>query len=243
MIELQNVSKYYNRSKVLDSINLVINPSSTTVLIGPSGSGKSTVLRILVGLVVSDTGRVVVEGEKLDSADILRFRHKMGYVIQEGGLFPHMDSRRNVTLMPSYLGWEQARIDSRLEELCDLTKFPRDALSRFPLEISGGQRERVSLMRALMLDPDILLLDEPLGALDPLVRFDLQNDLREIFQTLNKTVVLVTHDLGEAAFFGDEIVLMNEGTIAQQGPMTELVQAPKSEFVKRFVDAQRTLQF
>jgi osmoprotectant transport system ATP-binding protein len=141
--------------------------------------------------------------------------------------------------MARYLGWDRGRLEARLKELAELTQFPPDGLGRFPVQLSGGQRQRVSLMRALMLDPDVLLLDEPLGALDPMIRSELQGDLRRIFQTLSKTVVLVTHDLGEAGFFGDLIVLFREGGIVQKGPLTELVQAPADPFVTRFVNAQR----
>ncbi len=132
-------------------------------------------------------------------------------------------------------------IEDRISELSDLTKFPIDALDRYPVQISGGQRQRVSLMRALMLDPDILLLDEPLGALDPLIRFELQNDLKEIFQRLGKTVVMVTHDIGEAAFLGDNIVLLREGKIVQEGTIHDLIERPSDQFVTNFINAQRSL--
>src|SRR5438105_5633590 len=137
----------------------------------------------------------------------------MGYVVQDGGLFPHLTARSNVTLMARYLGWDGQRIETRLAELAELTQFPTDGLMRYPTQLSGGQRQRISLMRALMLDPDALLLDEPLGALDPIIRSELQADLRSIFQTLGKTVVLVTHDIGEAGFLGDTIVMLRGGRV------------------------------
>ena len=142
--------------------------------------------------------------------------------------------------MAHYLKWDDDRITKRLHELADITRFPSDGLGRFPAQLSGGQRQRVSLMRALMLDPDVLLLDEPLGALDPLIRADLQTDLKRVFQTLKKTVVLVTHDMGEAAFFGDLIVLLREGRIVQTGTVEELVNAPADPFVTHFINAQRS---
>ena len=141
--------------------------------------------------------------------------------------------------MANYLGWAEDRIDSRIETLATLTHFPADGLDRFPGELSGGQQQRVGLMRALMLDPDVLLLDEPLGALDPMIRADLQSDLRSIFQTLGKTVVMVTHDMGEAGFFGDQIVLMRAGEIVQIGSLKNLIQNPAHEFVTQFMHAQR----
>jgi osmoprotectant transport system ATP-binding protein len=163
----------------------------------------------------------------------------MGYVIQDGGLFPHLTARANVTVLARHLGWDAARIAARTEELEALTRFPEGGLDRYPGELSGGQRQRVALMRALMLDPDVLLLDEPLGALDPITRHDLQGDLKEIFQTLQKTVLLVTHDVAEAAHFADAVALMLEGRVVQHGTVRDLVEQPADPFVTRFLEAQR----
>ncbi len=239
MINLINVSKHYGAAPAVSSINLTIETGKTTVLIGPSGCGKSTILRTIIGLISPDNGEVEIEGEKLEASNLNLIRHKMGYVIQEGGLFPNLSAKENVSLMAGYIGWDIEQIGMRIEELCDLTKYPKDALSRYPLEISGGQRQRLSLMRALMLDPDILLLDEPLGALDPLIRSELQKDLKEIFCKLGKTVLLVTHDIGEAAFFADKIVLIKDGQIVQQGSIYDLAKNPSSTFVTKFINAQR----
>ncbi len=161
-------------------------------------------------------------------------------MIQEGGLFPHLSAGRNVTLMARYLKWDGERITRRVQELAGLSRLPVGSLDRFPAQLSGGQRQRVSLMRALMLDPDVLLLDEPLGALDPLIRAELQADLKNVFQTLRKTVVLVTHDMGEAAFFGDAIVLLRDGQIVQTGTIDALLHAPAEPFVTHFINAQRS---
>ena len=163
----------------------------------------------------------------------------MGYVIQSGGLFSHLTARQNVTLMARYLKWRKRDIEDRLLALAELTRFPPDGLERYPVQLSGGQKQRAALMRSLMLDPKVLLLDEPLGALDPIIRFDLQNDLKRIFQELHKTVVLVTHDLVEAEYFGDIIVLMRDGQIVQQGSVREMVNAPVDPFVSRFIHAQQ----
>ena len=239
MLELNNVRKSFGATEALQPIDLSIPPGRTTVLIGPSGCGKSTLLRLMIYLIRPDTGSVLFDGTEVTMADVLELRRRMGYVIQDGGLFPHLTARDNVALMARYLGWEAGRIESRLEELAKLTRFPGDGLSRYPVQLSGGQKQRVSLMRALMLDPDVLLLDEPLGALDPMVRSDLQTDLKEIFQTLRKTVVMVTHDMGEAGFFGDVIVLLREGHIVQQGTLEALVHSPVDPFVTRFINAQR----
>jgi osmoprotectant transport system ATP-binding protein len=239
MIKLDNISKTYGSTTALDSINLAIQPHRTTVLLGPSGCGKSTLIRLIIGLIKPDEGSIYVEGELLTLSNIFTLRQRMGYVIQDGGLFPHLTAGENVSLMGKQIGWNRDRLQKRIVELCGLTKFPVDALDRYPAQISGGQRQRVSLMRALMLDPDILLLDEPLGALDPLIRFELQTDLKEIFQTLGKTVLMVTHDIGEAGFFEDTIVLLRDGCIIQQGTLSDLVKKPADPFVTLFINAQR----
>ena len=240
MLRLDNVSKRFGNVIALEKLNLSIEPGRTTVLIGPSGSGKSSVLRLMTGLNEPDVGEVYFNSDRITPQNIERLRQRMGYVIQEGGLFPHLTAERNVTLVARYLDWTRAEIDLRLAKLSELVQLPRETLERYPLELSGGQRQRVSLMRALMLDPDVLLLDEPLGALDPMIRFDLQNDLRRIFRTVGKTVVMVTHDMGEAAFFGDTIVLMRDGSIVQQGAVRDLLESPADAFVERFIRAQRS---
>ena len=168
-------------------------------------------------------------------------RRRIGYVIQEGGLFPHLTARANILLMARHLGKSDEKVRKRLLELCELTRFSEKLLPRYPLELSGGQRQRVSLMRALMLSPELLLLDEPLGALDPLVRAALQKDLKEVFVRLRQSALFVTHDLAEAVYFGDQIVLMNEGRIVQQGSLADLRERPAGVFVSEFINAQRGL--
>ena len=240
MIGLTNISKSYGETVAAQNIDLTVETGRTTVIIGPSGCGKSTLLRIITGLVVPDSGEVLIEGMSLSPSSLISLRRKMGYVIQEGGLFPNLTAGGNVSLMARYLRRSKEDIKARMDDLCELTKFPREALNRYPLQISGGQRQRVSLMRALMLNPDILLLDEPLGSLDPLIRSELQNDLKEIFRTLGKTVVMVTHDIGEAGFLGDNIVFMRDGRILQTGSIEDLVKRPSDRFVTKFINAQRS---
>jgi osmoprotectant transport system ATP-binding protein len=167
----------------------------------------------------------------------------MGYVVQDGGLFPHQTAAGNASLVARYLGWSRVRVAARMAELAGLVRLPADFLTRYPAQLSGGQRQRVGLMRALMLDPAVLLLDEPLGALDPLVRAELQADLRDVFRALGKTVVLVTHDLAEAAYFADDIVLLRDGRVVQRGRPAELVRAPAEPFVTQFIQAQRPAEF
>jgi osmoprotectant transport system ATP-binding protein len=240
MLELIGVSKTYAGTTVLHPVDLTVPSGKTTVLIGPSGSGKSTLLRLMLGLLLPDTGTVRFQGTTLTPDNLPALRRRMGYVVQDGGLFPHLTAREGVTLVARYLGWEPGRLDARVAELTALAQLPPDGLDRFPVQLSGGQRQRVSLMRALFLDPDVLLLDEPLGALDPLIRLDLQEVLRKIFRSLGKTVVLVTHDLGEAVFFGDQIVLLRDGRVVQRGSPRELMEQPADPFVRRFIAAQRS---
>ena len=239
MITLEAVTKRYGDTKAVRDVSLDVEAGQTTVLIGPSGSGKSTLLRLMIGLIRPDAGRVTVGGEPLAPGTLRQRRHRMGYVIQEGGLFPHLTGRGNAALLAQHLGWSPGRIDDRIAELTDLVQLDPDRLAQYPTELSGGQRQRVSLMRALMPDPDVLLLDEPLGALDPMIRADLQDDLRSIFRRLGKTVVLVTHDIGEAGYFGDHVVLLRAGALEQQGTMPTLVHEPASSFVAEFIQAQR----
>ena len=243
LVQLLKISKTFGDAPAVHETNLSVERGKTTVLIGPSGCGKSTLLRLIIGLLEPDNGEIEFDGVKLGSDKIQIVRRRVGYVIQEGGLFPHLTARGNVLLMARHLSRVEDETLPRLAELCALTRFPEGLLDRYPLELSGGQRQRVSLMRALMLSPELLLLDEPLGALDPLVRAALQQDLKEIFVRLQQTALLVTHDLAEAAYLGDKIVLMNEGRIVQQGSITDLQQNPSSAFVTEFINAQRTLTF
>jgi osmoprotectant transport system ATP-binding protein len=242
MIDLKGVSKSYAGQVVLPRLDLSIAPGRTTVLIGPSGCGKSTLLRLMIGLVEADTGTISIGGTPMTSESVLEVRRGLGYVTQDGGLFPHLTARRNVDIVARYLRWEPRQIVERIDELAELTQFPRDGLDRYPAGLSGGQKQRASLMRALMLDPPVILLDEPMGALDPMVRAELQSDLRAIFRSLRKTVIMVTHDLAEAGWFGDEILLMRDGRIIQRGTLRQLVEEPADPFVTRFVSAQRQVE-
>jgi osmoprotectant transport system ATP-binding protein len=231
---LRGATKRYGAAG-LGPVDLDLGAGITTAVLGPSGCGKSTLLRLLLGLLAPDAGTVEFSGAPVRPAARLR----MGYVIQDGGLFPHLTAAGNASLVARWQEWERGKIDSRLGDLAVLVRLQSDALARYPNELSGGQRQRVGLMRALFLDPDVLLLAEPLAALDPLVRADLQAELKEIFAAVGKTVILVTHDLGEAGFLADRVVLLRDGLIVQQGTYREVVDAPADEFVARFVRAQR----
>ena len=239
VFEAAGVIKRYDGAAAVGPVHLIVEAGSTTALIGPSGAGKSTLLRMLNGLVWPDAGEVKFRGTPLAREGLPAFRRQIGYVVQGGGLFPHLNAWENAALVARWLRWDETRIAARVQELAAIARLPVDALSRFPRQLSGGQAQRVSLMRALMLDPEVLLLDEPLGALDPLTRFDLQQDLRDAFARLGKTVVLVTHDLAEAAFLADRAVLLRDGRIVQEGPVEELARAPADDFVAHFVRAHR----
>ena len=237
MILLEQVTKSYGDRVALQPTDLRVEEGVATALIGPSGCGKSTLVRTVLHLVVPDSGRITVDGTLVDSRSAESVRQGVGYVIQDGGLFPHLTARQNVTLMANFLKREGS--ESRLRELAELTRLPGDALDRYPNELSGGQRQRVGLMRALMLRPKVLLLDEPLGALDPLVRSGLQEDLKRVFAEENLTVLLVTHDMGEAAYLAQRIVLLKDGGIVQQGILDDFRERPADPFVVEFMNAQR----
>ncbi|AIE85089.1 ABC transporter related-protein [Fimbriimonas ginsengisoli Gsoil 348] len=230
------MSKRYGVAEALKETSLEIPSGQVTALIGPSGCGKSTLLRLILGLIVPSSGQVSIDDQVVTPATVQEIRRKVGYVIQDGGLFPHLTARENITLMGRHLS---RPVD--IPALARLVRFPEDGLDRYPLELSGGQRQRVGLMRALALDPQTLLLDEPLGALDPLVRSGLQTDLREIFRELRKTVVFVTHDMGEAAYLADRIVLLRDGEIVQEGTLEDFQKHPATPFVTEFLNAQRAL--
>jgi osmoprotectant transport system ATP-binding protein len=241
VVSLTDVTKTYAGRTVLRPTTLTVERGACLALIGPSGCGKSTLLRVIIGLIVPDAGMVRVGDAEVNEASAYDVRLRVGYVIQDGGLFPHLTCEDNVSLVARRRGWTAERIVARAGELADLVRLPRPMLARYPAQMSGGQRQRVGIMRALMLDPEVLLFDEPLGALDPMVRAQLQDDLKQIFGRLAKTVVLVTHDMAEAARFGDEIALMKDGTIVQRGSIKELLEAPADPFVSDFLRAQRGL--
>jgi osmoprotectant transport system ATP-binding protein len=226
-VQLEHVSKSFGPKKALDDVTVSIPSGRTHVLLGSSGSGKSTIIRILIGVLLADSGLVKINGN-------------IGYVPQDGGLFPHLTGRDNVALVAHTLGWKRAKIDARIDELLALTSLEPLLLDRFPKELSGGQRQRVSLMRAAFLDPALLILDEPLGALDPIIRADVQNELKTIFNALKKTVLMVTHDIDEARFFGHELTLLKDGQVIQTGPFEDLHDHPADPFVTKFIQAQRT---
>lgn len=242
MLEIQNIQKNFGKHTVLQSVSLEIAEGDVRALVGSSGSGKSTLLRILMGLEKSDQGSVRIRNQLMSESNHAQWATHFGYVPQEGGLFPHLTSEQNITLVARVRRWPITRIQTRLQELSETVAMQSALLKRYPKELSGGQRQRIALMRAAFLDPDVLLLDEPMGALDPIVRAELQTELLRIFKQLKKTVILVTHDLGEAAYLADQITLMHEGRLIQTGGLRDLLERPADPFVTRFFRAQRTYQ-
>ena len=238
MIAVRHVSKRFGATVALDDVSLEVGPGTTHVLLGSSGSGKSTLLRVMLGLVGADAGEAWIDDLAVTPSSRRQLVGRVGYVVQEGGLYPHLTAGGNVSLPAETLGWPRARTAARLRELAALVGFDDAMLRRYPAELSGGQRQRVGLMRALVLDPPRLLLDEPLGALDPIVRADLQTELKRLFAALGKTVVLVTHDVREAVLLGSTITLLRNGRVVQQGTFGELARKPAEPFVTEFLGAQ-----
>jgi len=236
---LRDVTRSFNGSPAVRALSLEVPREQTTVLLGESGSGKSTLLRLMAGLLPPDSGEILLEGMPVTVETGPALRRRMGFGLQSGGLFPHLTAEDNVTLLARALKKPADWRARRLAELAGLVRLEPAILRRWPLELSGGQRQRVSLMRALFLRPAVVLLDEPLGALDPVTRGELQHELKRVFEALGTTVVLVTHDLEEAAVLGHRVALMHDGALVQVGSLDELAAHPADPWVERFVAGWR----
>ena len=245
MIRLDNVSKVFPGAArpAVDQLNLEVPSGTTCVLIGPSGCGKTTTMRIVNRLIEPTSGRIIVEGQDVTRADPVELRRRIGYVIQQVGLFPHMTIAENVATVPQLLGWPADRTAKRVEEMLSLVGLePGQFLGRHPRHLSGGQRQRVGVARALAADPPVLLMDEPFGAVDPIVRAGLQGELLAILRRLAKTVIFVTHDIDEAVRMGDLIAIMKDGRLVQCDSPERLLLQPVDAFVAGFVGADRALK-
>ena len=245
MIRYEEATKRYGDGPpALDRLSLEVPAGETCVLVGPSGGGKTTALKMVNRLVEPTSGRVLIDGRDVAAADPVELRRGIGYVIQQVGLFPHLDVAANVATVPRLLGWDRRRIDSRVDDLLELVGLdPTIYRHRRPDELSGGQRQRVGVARALAADPPILLMDEPFGAVDPVTRARLQDEFLRLQRQLRRTVVLVTHDIDEALRLGDRLaVLATGGRLEQYGTPADVLARPATPFVGDFVGAGRTLR-
>lgn len=236
MIELKHVTKRYGEQTVIDDLSLTIARGKITVIIGLSGSGKSTILRMINRLEPFDSGSITFQSKNILDYKPEDLRRRMGYAIQSNGLFPHWNVAKNIATVPRLLGWNTAKIDQRVDELLSMLNLePAQYRHRMPHQLSGGQQQRVGVARAMSAKPEILLMDEPFGALDPITRKSIQTELRRIHQCDGKTILLITHDIDEALFLADHIVLIDKGTILQQGTPLEILTSPVNSFVKDFL--------
>ena len=247
MITLEHVSKTFTSHgqsvPAVDDVSLVVGEGELHVLIGPSGSGKTTTMRMINRLETPTAGRITVDGRDIRAMNVVELRRGIGYVIQQGGLFPHFSVADNVAIVPRLLGWPRQKRRQRAEELLGLVGLPPEQFAdRYPRELSGGQQQRVGVARALAVDPPIVLMDEPFGAVDPITRKQLQRELRRIQAEVRKTIVFVTHDIGEAFLLADRIVLMLDGRVVQNGTPADLLRRPSDRFVTTFIGEDRGLR-
>jgi osmoprotectant transport system ATP-binding protein len=245
MIQLDALTKSFPgvAAPAVDRLSLDIPDGTTCVLIGPSGCGKTTTMRMINRLIEPTSGRIILDGEDVTKIDAVGLRRRIGYVIQQIGLFPHMTIATNIATVPRLLGWDQAKIEPRIDEMLTLVGLePAPFRNRFPRELSGGQRQRVGVARALAADPPVMLMDEPFGAIDPITRANLQNEFLRILRHLKKTVIFVTHDIDEAIKMGDRIAILKDGRLVQYGTPDEILSRPANDFVAEFVGADRALK-
>ncbi|WP_435168821.1 ABC transporter ATP-binding protein [Falsirhodobacter sp. 1013] len=245
MIGLNNLSKHYGATKAVDDVSLSVEKGSVVAIVGTSGSGKSTLLRLVNRLIEPTSGHVTIDGQDNRAIPAFELRRRIGYVIQNHGLFPHWTVARNIATVPRLLGWPKARVEARVEELMTLLSLdPATIGPRFPHQLSGGQMQRVGVARALAAEPDLLLMDEPFGALDPVLRGKAQADLRAIQRTLGTTILLVTHDISEAIALSDRIAVMRAGRVEQFAPPAEILARPATDFVRALVgEGERAFRY
>ncbi|MBA3552471.1 MAG: betaine/proline/choline family ABC transporter ATP-binding protein [Actinobacteria bacterium] len=245
MISLQHVSKRFGSdgAPAVADLSMEIEEGETVVLVGPSGCGKTTTMKMINRLIEPTSGSIVVNGTDVLRQDPVQLRRGIGYVIQSIGLLPHRTIAENMATVPRLVGWDDARIHKRVEELTAILELDQELLHRYPGELSGGQRQRVGVARALAVDPPVMLMDEPFGAVDPIVRGRLQEQFLDIQERLKKTVVFVTHDIDEAIKIADRIAILNKGGVIEQyAPPEEILRDPANDFVERFVGSERGLK-
>jgi len=242
MIELANVTKKFGDKIAVNNFNLHIEKGSLTIFIGPSGCGKTTTLRMINRLTPFDKGNIMVNGAPINDINPVELRRNIGYVIQEIGLFPHLTVFENVAIVPRLLKWEQKKIELRIEEILELVTLDQSFAQKYPLQLSGGERQRVGLARALAAEPEILLMDEPFGAIDPINRLRLQDSFLEIQEEIKKTIVFVTHDINEAIKLGDKIAIINEGNLIQYDNVSKILSDPANEFVENLLGQDRNIK-
>jgi osmoprotectant transport system ATP-binding protein len=242
-VELREVTKRYGDTVAVDHLSFTAPAGRITVLIGPSGCGKTTSLRMVNRLIEPTSGQILIDGQNVLTEDPTQLRRRIGYVIQQVGLFPHRTIGQNVATVPELLGWPAARIQARVDELISLIGFdPARMRDRYPAQLSGGERQRVGVARAMAAEPPLMLMDEPFGAVDPIVRERLQNEFLQLQRTQGITVIFVTHDIDEAIKLGDRIAIMRAGKLVQYAPPAELLAHPADDFVARFVGSDRGLK-
>jgi osmoprotectant transport system ATP-binding protein len=244
-VEFRRARKRYRgqAEDALADFSLTVPAGEICVLVGPSGCGKTTALRLVNRMIELSGGDILIDGESVRARSPADLRRGIGYVIQQIGLFPHLTIGQNIAVVPRLLGWERARINRRVDELLDLVSLPAEMRERFPAQLSGGQRQRVGVARALAADPPVLLMDEPFGAIDPINRERLQNQLLRLQSEIRKTIMFVTHDIDEAIKMGDRVAVMQKGgVLAQYAPPAELLMSPANDFVEDFVGADRALK-
>ncbi|MGG3965914.1 MULTISPECIES: betaine/proline/choline family ABC transporter ATP-binding protein [Heyndrickxia] len=243
MLKFDHVSKIYKGGKrAVDDLNLEFESGRFIVFIGPSGCGKTTTMKMINRLIEPTEGTIYINGKNIKDTDPVKLRREIGYVIQQIGLFPHMTIQQNISLVPRLLKWPEEKQRERAKELLQLVDMPEEFLDRYPHELSGGQQQRIGVLRALAADQPLILMDEPFGALDPITRDSLQDELKKLQKELGKTIVFVTHDMDEAIKLADQIVIMRDGKLVQTGTPDEILREPANEFVETFIGKERLLQ-
>ena len=243
MIKLENVKKKFSDFTAVDGISLEVPEGETCVLVGPSGCGKTTTLKMINHLIEPTSGQIFIEGKDSNQIDSVELRKNIGYVIQSIGLFPHKTVAENIAITPQLKGWEESRINKRINELLEVVDLNIGRISnKYPYQLSGGQKQRVGLARAMAVDPSIMLMDEPFAAVDPITREHLQNMFLKLQRKMKKTIVFVTHDIDEAIKMGDRIALLKEGKVIQYDKPQELLASPKNGFAANFVGSDRALK-